>query len=93
MDLYRKSHSQISLFFRLRILYWQEYTKDIIANKVHSYVFEEAFLPLYCLDNGRPAKPISLMVGLLILKHIRKNRQCPIKCVSINHRVSQAQFP
>src|SRR5690606_26212279 len=29
------------------------------------------FSPLYCLDNGRPAKPIRLMVGLLILKHIR----------------------
>lgn len=26
---------------------------------------------LYCLDNGRPAKPIRLMVGILILKHIR----------------------
>jgi len=26
---------------------------------------------LYCSDNGRPAKPIRLMVGLLILKHLR----------------------
>ncbi len=34
-------------------------------------MFEEAFSPLYCPENGRPAKPIRLMVGLLILKHIR----------------------
>lgn len=33
--------------------------------------FEEAFEPLYCADNGCPAKPIRLMVGLLLLKHIR----------------------
>ena len=43
----------------------------ILADKVHWHIFEEAFLPLYCRDNGRPAKPIRLMVGLLILKHIR----------------------
>lgn len=34
-------------------------------------MFEDAFTPLYCLDNGRPAKPIQLMVGLLVLKHLR----------------------
>jgi IS5 family transposase len=34
-------------------------------------VFEEAFTALYCADNGRPAKPIRLMCGLLILKHLR----------------------
>ena len=27
--------------------------------------------PLYCADNGRPAKPVRLMCGLLILKHVR----------------------
>lgn len=34
-------------------------------------MFETAFSPLYCHENGRPAKPIRLMVGLLILKHVR----------------------
>jgi len=34
-------------------------------------MFEREFLPLYCPDNWRPAKPIRLMVGLLILKHVR----------------------
>ena len=34
-------------------------------------MFEREFSPLYCSDNGRPAKPIRLMVGLLLLKHVR----------------------
>ncbi len=34
-------------------------------------MFERVFSPLYCPDIGRPAKPDRLMVGLLILKHIR----------------------
>lgn len=32
--------------------------------------FEEEFSKHYCLDNGRPAKSIRLMVGLLILKQL-----------------------
>ncbi|KXK40358.1 MAG: transposase IS4 family protein [Bacteroidetes bacterium OLB9] len=43
----------------------------VLANKMDWSVFEKAFLPLYSQNNGRPAKPIRLMVGLLILKHIR----------------------
>jgi len=34
-------------------------------------MFDREFSPLYCSDNGAPAKPIRLMVGLLILKHVR----------------------
>lgn len=33
--------------------------------------FETAFQPLYCQSNGRPGKPIRLMCGMLILKHLR----------------------
>jgi IS5 family transposase len=43
----------------------------ILANKIFWSTFEDEFSELYCLDNGRPAKPIRLMVGLIILKHIR----------------------
>jgi IS5 family transposase len=43
----------------------------ILANKIFWSTFEDEFSELYCSDNGRPAKPIRLMVGLLILKHIR----------------------
>jgi transposase, IS5 family len=42
----------------------------ILANKINWKQFEEAFAKHYS-DEGRPAKPIRLMVGLLMLKHIR----------------------
>ena len=42
----------------------------ILANKINWNLFEEAFAKLYS-DEGRPAKPIRLMVSLLMLKHIR----------------------
>ena len=43
----------------------------ILANQVNWLQFENAFKDLYCPENGRPAKPIRLMVSLLMLKHIR----------------------
>ncbi len=42
----------------------------VLANKIDWKIFEKAFAKLYS-DEGRPAKPIRLMVSLLILKHIR----------------------
>lgn len=42
----------------------------ILANKINWGVFEDAFAKLYS-EEGRPAKPIRLMVSLLLLKHIR----------------------
>ena len=42
----------------------------ILANTIDWNIFEEAFSELYS-DEGRPAKPIRLMVSLLMLKHIR----------------------
>lgn len=42
----------------------------ILANKINWDVFEQAFAKLYSSE-GRPAKPIRLMVALLMLKHIR----------------------
>ena len=43
----------------------------MLANHIEWKKFEEAFAPLYADNVGRPAKPIRLMVGLLLLKHIR----------------------
>src|SRR6202035_4972395 len=43
----------------------------ILSRQVNWRQFDEAFKDLYCSDNGRPAKPIRLMVSLLMLKHIR----------------------
>lgn len=42
----------------------------ILANQINWKIFEEAFAKLYSRE-GRPAKPIRLMVSLLMLKHIR----------------------
>jgi len=42
----------------------------ILAGQVNWQVFEDAFLPMYSTE-GRPAKPIRLMVALLMLKHLR----------------------
>ncbi|MEN9917661.1 MAG: hypothetical protein RL662_97 [Bacteroidota bacterium] len=66
-----KTDSQKSLFFSLEDSLNQKHPLYILANKVDWAMFERAFFPLYCPDNGCPAKPIRLMVGLLILKHVR----------------------
>ncbi len=42
----------------------------ILANKIDWNTFENAFAKLYS-EEGRPGKPIRLMVSLLMLKHIR----------------------
>lgn len=42
-----------------------------LADKIDWGKFETAFQPLYCQSNGRPGKPIRLMCGMLILKHLR----------------------
>ena len=42
-----------------------------LADKIDWEKFDMAFRPLYCQHNGRPSKPIRLMCGLLILKHLR----------------------
>ncbi len=67
----KKTSNQSSFFFSLEDTLNSKHPLYILANRVDWQQFETAFSPLYCLDNGRPAKPIRLMVGLLSLKHIR----------------------
>ena len=43
----------------------------ILANSIDWNVFEEAFKKHYSATQGKPAKPIRLMVSLLILKQVR----------------------
>jgi transposase, IS5 family len=43
----------------------------ILANQINWKRFEDAFKGHYSKDQGAPAKPIRLMVSLLILKHLR----------------------
>ncbi len=65
------SSDQSSFFFSLQDTLSRKHPLYILANRVDWQQFEDAFSSLYCVDNGRTAKPIRLMVGLLMLKHIR----------------------
>ncbi|MDI9319920.1 MAG: transposase, partial [Phycisphaerales bacterium] len=68
---YKKNNAQIGFFSSFEDPLSHKHPLYILANKIKWQQFETAFLPLYCPDNGRRAKPIRLMVGLLILKHLR----------------------
>ena len=67
----KRTPSSPSLFSSLDDLLNQQHPLYKLSHKINWQVFEESFTPLYCSDNGRPAKPIRLMCGLLILKHLR----------------------
>lgn len=67
----QKSSPQTNFFFYLEDTLNKNHPLFILSNRIDWQLFEDAFAPLYCTNNGRPAKPIRLMVGLLILKHLR----------------------
>ena len=67
----QKTSPQVNFFFYLEDTLNKNHPLFILSNRIDWQLFEDAFSPLYCADNGRPAKPIRLMVGLLILKHLR----------------------
>lgn len=60
-----------SFFSNLSDMLNQSHSLYKLADKIDWAKFDTAFLPLYCQYNGRPAKPIRLMCGLLILKYLR----------------------
>ena len=62
---------QLGLFLGFEDQLNQKHPIYKLANLIDWQRFDTAFAPLYCLDNGRPAKPIRLMVALLILKNLR----------------------
>lgn len=66
-----QNKQQSSLFFSLESTLDSKHPLFILSHKIDWDMFEKEFSPLYCPDNGSPAKPIRLMVGLLMLKHIR----------------------
>ena len=49
----------------------QKHPLYLLANKIDWSVFENAFKIYYSETMGKPAKPIRLMVALLILKYVR----------------------
>lgn len=61
---------QPSMFFGLEDTLPPNHPLYRLANKINGQRFEDAFSPLYCSDNCRPAKPVRLMVGLVILRHL-----------------------
>ena len=62
---------QLGLFLGFKDQLSQKHAIYKLANLIDWQRFDTAFAPLYCSDNGRPAKPIRLMVALLILKNLR----------------------
>lgn len=62
---------QATLFWDLETMLDSKHPLFNLANMVDWSFFEKSFSPLFCADNGRPPKPIRLMVGLLMLKHLR----------------------
>jgi len=67
----KNTNNSPSLFSSLSDMLDQSHPLYRLADKIDWGKFETAFQPLYCQDNGRPGKPIRLMCGLLILKHLR----------------------
>ena len=61
---------QASLFWDLEAMLSPKNSLYKLANLIDWNLFEQSFAPLYSKDTGRMAKPIRLMVGLLILKHL-----------------------
>ncbi|SJZ99731.1 transposase, partial [Porphyromonas circumdentaria] len=67
----KKPHHSPSLFSSLSDLLNSSHPLYKLADKIDWAKFDTAFEPLYSQNNGRPAKPIRLMCGLFILKHLR----------------------
>jgi IS5 family transposase len=67
----RENHNQHSFFSLLSDQLDCQHPLYRLVDKIEWSRFQESFSDLYCADNGRPAKPIRLMCGLLILKHLR----------------------
>lgn len=64
------SPSQLSFYSTFEEQLSHRHPLYILANQIQWDMFEQAFAKLYS-EEGRPAKPIRLMVSLLMLKHIR----------------------
>lgn len=66
-----KKHIEPTLFNTLSDQLNSTHPLYILSKKLDWQLFEDNFAPLYSSDTGRPCKPIRLMCGLLILKHLR----------------------
>jgi IS5 family transposase len=66
-----KNTSQLGFFASLADQLDQKHSLYLLANHIDWAVFEKAFSKHYSSTQGKPAKPIRLMVSLLILKQLR----------------------
>jgi IS5 family transposase len=66
-----KQEQQKSLFFSLSDTLDPNHELYRLAKRINWQRFEEEFSKLYSPNQGRPTKPIRLMVGLIILRHYR----------------------
>ncbi|MBW4748313.1 transposase, partial [Prevotella histicola] len=67
----KRTSNQLSLFSSLEDMLNHNHPLYKLGNKINWRRFEDSFSHLYCSTNGRPAHPIRLICGLLILKHLR----------------------
>ncbi len=66
----KASPSQLSFYSTFEEQLSHRHPLYILANQIQWDIFDQAFSKLYS-EEGRPAKPIRLMVSLLMLKHVR----------------------
>lgn len=66
-----KVTGQLSFFNTLADQIDSKHPLALLAHSINWSVFEEAFSKHYSTNMGKPAKPIRLMVSLLILKQLR----------------------
>ncbi len=67
----KKDDSQLGFYSTFEEQLSRKHPLFILANAIDWEKFDVAFSKHYCDNNGRPAKPIRMMVSLLILKHLR----------------------
>lgn len=67
----KENTSQLSFYSTFEEQLNHRHPLFILAGKINWPVFEESFAKHYRAGFGRPAKPIRLMVSLLMLKHLR----------------------
>ena len=72
-DMYKPSSNsrQAPLFWDLETMLDSKHPLFKLVNMIDWSLFEKSFAPLFCAVNVRPPKPIRLMTGLLMLKHLR----------------------
>ena len=67
----QKPTAQISFYSTFEEQLNHSHPLYILVNRIDWNVFEDAFKKHYSATQGKPAKPIRLMVSLLILKQLR----------------------